>query len=469
MPLPGRKISPDQIRGVIGLPNIIILLVALILSAGAALAVIVAMHARFRTLMQTMTEQFALADKALEARLAARHQAMLDESQRQTVAVRTELAQSRAELGAAIGALRDSLQQSILQFSDSTRSGIQSAAAAHQQSLDAIRQALDSKLLQMQNLLKSELDSIRKTVDEKLQSTLERRIGESFKTVSEQLQAVQKGLGEMITVAESARDLKNVFMNIKSRGGLGELQLEAVLQNMLSPGQFQLQYAPGGGREKVDAVICLPGSESGHVIMLPIDAKFPLADAQRLFEAQQSGDAEAMKTARTGFESLIRREAKSISEKYIRVPETTDFAVMFLPSESLFAEAVRSPELLDDCHRQWKILIAGPASLWAILSSLRMGFRTLAIQSHAAEVQKRLDIVKNEFTKFRGLLDKLGRHLNSARDTLSAAEKYNRQMERSLDIEAASDTANAPLLAAESDSATLTPFTTSQKTADDND
>ncbi len=366
------------------------------------------------------------------------------ELHRQSTTIGNDLSQTRAELATSINTMRDTLSQSLIQLTQTTRDTIQNAALQQQQTADALRQGVDGKFSQIQTLLASQLDSMRKTVDEKLQSTLERRIGESFKTVSEQLQAVQKGLGEMITVAESARDLKNVFMNIKSRGGLGELQLEAVLQNMLAPGQFQMQYAVNGSREKVDAAICLPGPENDTPIILPIDAKFPMADAHRLFSAQESGDIEAIKSARNGFESLIRREARSISEKYIRPPETTDFAIMFLPSEALFAEAVRQPELLDECHRRHKVMIAGPASLWAVLSALRMGFRTLAIQTRAAEVQNRLEIVRNEFGKFRSLLEKISKHLDSARDTLQSAEKHNRQLERSLDIQTADPDALEP-------------------------
>ncbi len=412
----------------------LIIVIAVAVCTAALIAVIGMKHS---SLLRELDQRRAADEKATSEALTAWREYLTAELHRQSDTTGADLSQTRTELTAAISSLRDTLSQSLVQLTQTTRDAIQNASVLQQQSGESLRQGVDGKFSQIQTLLASQLDSLRKTVDEKLQSTLERRIGESFKTVSDQLQAVQKGLGEMITVAESARDLKNVFMNIKSRGGLGELQLEAVLQNMLSPGQYRLQFAINGGREKVDAVICLPGAEPGALIMLPIDAKFPIADAQRLFAAQESGEAEAVKSARAGLEALIRREAKSISDKYIRPPETTDFAIMFLPSEALFAEAVRSPELLDDCHRNYKIMIAGPASLWAVLSSLRMGFRTLAIQTRAAEVQNRLEIVRNEFGKFRGLLEKISKHIDSARDTLQSAERQNRQLERSLDIQAA--------------------------------
>jgi len=418
----------------------------LIIAAVLICAVVVIAFVEFKAaaIQRDSLDRIDSQEKAASDMFASWRESMAAELHRQSAAAGADLSQTRTELTASINSLRDMHSQALATLTQTTRDAIQYAAALQQQTGDQLRQSIDGKFSQIQSLLTTELDAIRKTVDEKLQSTLERRIGESFKTVSEQLQAVQKGLGEMISVAESARDLKNVFMNIKSRGGLGELQLEAVLQNMLSPEQFRMQYAVNGGREKVDAVICLPGAESGALIMLPIDAKFPIADAQRLFSAQESGDAEAIKAARTGLENLIRREAKSISEKYIRPPETTDFAIMFLPSEALFAEAVRSPDLLDDCHRRHKVMIAGPASLWAVLSSLRMGFRTLAIQTRAAEVQHRLEIVRNEFGKFRSLLEKISKHIDSARDTLQSAEKQNRQLERSLDIQATDPDALLP-------------------------
>jgi DNA recombination protein RmuC len=419
----------------------IIIVIAILV---CTLTVVAFIEIKTAAILRELQQRQAIQEKTTSDLLSSWRENIATELHRQSAAMSADLSQTRSELTAAINSLRDTHSQALVALTQTTRDAIQNAATVQQQAGDVLRQGIDGKFSQIQALLASQLDSMRKTVDEKLQSTLERRIGESFKTVSEQLQAVQKGLGEMITVAESARDLKNVFMNIKSRGGMGELQLEAVLQNMLSPEQFRMQYAVNGGREKVDAVISLPGAESGALIMLPIDAKFPIADAQRLFSAQESGDAEAIKAARTGLENLIRREAKSISEKYIRPPETTDFAIMFLPSEALFAEAVRSPDLLDDCHRRHKVMIAGPASLWAVLSSLRMGFRTLAIQTRAAEVQHRLEIVRNEFGKFRGLLEKISKHIDSARDTLQSAEKQNRQLERSLDIQATDPDALLP-------------------------
>lgn len=410
----------------------------IIVAIAACTAVLVAVIGmKYSTLLRELGLWHAADEKAAGEALAAWRQYLATELHRQSDTTGADLSQTRTELAVALSSLRDTLSQSLVQLTQTTRDAIQNAATLQQQSADSLRQGIDGKFSQIQTLLATQLDSMRKTVDEKLQSTLERRIGESFKTVGDQLQAVQKGLGEMIIVAESARDLKNVFMNIKARGGLGEVQLEAVLQNMLSPEQFHMQYAVNGGREKVDAVIRLPGAQADAMIMLPVDAKFPLADAQRLFSAQESGNPEAVKSARSGLETLIRREAKCISEKYICPPGTTDFAIMFLPSEALFAEVVRSAELLDECHRQYKVMIAGPASLWAVLSSLRMGFRTLAIQTRAAEVQNRLEIVRNEFVKFRGLLEKISKHLDSARDTLHSAEKHNRQLERSLDIQAA--------------------------------
>lgn len=389
---------------------------------------------------------------ALEA-FAAIKEALLTEFRSAASSSRVELAQNRTELANSVERLRDSISQTLTQLNESVVRQMQIAAVAGQQNSETLRQTVDTKLTQIQADLATRLELMRATVDEKLQATLDRRIGEAFKAVGDQLQAVQKGLGEMITVAESARDLKNLFMNIKSRGGLGELQLEAVLQNMLSPGQFQLQYSVSNNREKVDAVICLPGIDATTSVLLPIDAKFPIADAQRLFVAQESGDQDAIRAARSAFESLIRQEAKSIFEKYVRPPTTTDFAIMFLPSESLFAESTRSPDLLDDCHKRYKTILAGPTSLWAILNSLRIGFRTLAIQSRAGEIQERLDIVRREFGKFSQLLTKVSSQLSSAQETLGSVEKQNRKLEASLEVQ---PTLLAPQLAPSAASATDT-------------
>jgi DNA recombination protein RmuC len=304
--------------------------------------------------------------------------------------------------------------------------------------LDRIRDTLDKKLSELQSGNEKKLEEMRRTVDEKLQSTLERRLGESFKLVSERLVQVHKGLGEMQAIAGSVGDLKRVLTNVKARGTWGEIQLGALLEEVLTPDQFarNVETVPGSG-ERVEFALRLPGHEADRPVWLPIDAKFPQEDYQRLIEASERGDAIAVLDAGKALETRIRAQAKVIREKYISAPYTTDFGILFLPSEGLYAEVLRRPGLADNIQRESRMLITGPTTLAALLNSLQIGFRTLAIQERASEVWKVLGAVKTEFDKFGVVLAQVKKKLHEASDQIEQTEVRTRAISRKLrDVEA---------------------------------
>jgi DNA recombination protein RmuC len=303
--------------------------------------------------------------------------------------------------------------------------------------LDRIRDTVDKKLGEIQSRNEQKLEEMRRTVDEKLQSTLERRLGESFKLVSERLEQVHKGLGEMQAIAASVGDLKRVLTNVKARGTWGEIQLGALLEEVLTAEQFarNVETVPRSG-ERVEFALRLPGQQGDGPIWLPIDAKFPQEDYQRLVEASERGDAIAVIDAGKAFETRIRAQAKVIREKYISAPHTTDFGIMFMASEGLYAEVLRRPGLADAVQREARILISGPTTLAAFLNSLQIGFRTLAIQERASEVWKVLSAVKTEFEKFGGVLSQVKKKLNEASDQIEQTEVRTRAISRKLrDVE----------------------------------
>jgi DNA recombination protein RmuC len=276
---------------------------------------------------------------------------------------------------------------------------------------------------------------MRRTVDEKLQGTLEKRLGESFKQVSERLEQVHKGLGEMQSLAAGVGDLKRVMTNVKTRGTWGEFQLGAILEQILAPEQYDANVATKtGSGERVEFAVRLPGpnEDSSTVVYLPIDAKFPAEDYPRLLDAQEAADPDALGAAAKGLETAIRGSARDICEKYISPPATTDFAVMFLPTEGLYAEVIRRTGLVEWCQRDCRVVIAGPTTLAALLNSLQMGFRTLAIQKRSSEVWELLGAVKTEFGKFGDVLGKVKKKLDEASKTVEQAETRTRVMNRAL-------------------------------------
>jgi DNA recombination protein RmuC len=279
-----------------------------------------------------------------------------------------------------------------------------------------------------------QLDQMRQTVDEKLQGTLEKRLGESFKQVSERLEQVHKGLGEMQTLATGVGDLKKVLTNVKTRGTWGEVQLGALLEQVLNPDQFTTNVATKDGGERVEFAIKLPGqgADKDETVWLPIDAKFPVEDYQRLIEAQERGNVEGVEVAGKQLENRVKNCAGDICQKYLNPPKTTDFGILFLPIEGLFAEVIRRTGLTEVIQRECRVVIAGPTTLWSILSSLQMGFRTLAIQKRSSEVWNLLAAVKTEWTKYGDVLDAVQKKLHQASDTIEKAKARSKAVGRKL-------------------------------------
>ncbi len=368
---------------------------------------------------------------------------------------RTESAQisrqGREELAAALKGVGDSLNSQLAHLTQTNMQRLDSVRETVEKRLDTVRTQIEDRLKLIQTDNNKNLEQMRITVDEKLQGTLEKRLGESFKIVSERLEQVHKGLGEMQSLAAGVGDLKKVLTNVKTRGSLGEVQLLALLEDALDPAQFQAQ-ANIKGDNRVDAVIKLPGhdADSPQPVLLPIDAKFPMEDFQRLVTAQETGDISAIAAAAKQLEQSVENCAASICKKYIAPPITTDFAILFLPTESLFAQVIRQDGLIDKLRRKYKVTIAGPTTLWSILTSLQMGFQTLAIQKRSSEVWLLLSKVKTEFNLYGELLDKVKKKLDEAANTVDQAAVRTRAIERSLkDVQALPsttvDTTNHPL------------------------
>jgi DNA recombination protein RmuC len=279
------------------------------------------------------------------------------------------------------------------------------------------------------------LDEMRRTVDEKLHETLERRLGESFKIVSDRLEAVHKGLGEMQNLATGVGDLKRVLTNVKARGTWAEVQLAAILEQILTPAQFERNVrVKADTAERVEYAVRLPGpsGEPAACVWLPIDSKFPQEDYLRLQEAAERSDPNAVQDAAEDLARSVRVAAKEIHDKYVNPPATTDFAIMFLATEGLYAEVLRQPGLVDDLQQRFRVVVAGPTTLAALLSSLRMGFQTLAIEQRAAEAMRLLGAIKLEFGKFGDVLDKVKRQLHTASQTIEATGARTRAIERHL-------------------------------------
>lgn len=293
----------------------------------------------------------------------------------------------------------------------------------NRQSIDAIkdvRETIEKQLEAIREDNTRQLDEMRKTVDEKLQTTLEKRLGESFRQVSERLEQVHKGLGEMQTIANGVGDLKRVLSNVKTRGVLGEYQLENILEQLLTPDQYSKNVATKrGSQAHVEFAIRLPGKESDEEVWMPVDSKFPIENYQLLLNAYDEGNKEAIETAQKAIIKSVESFAGDISEKYLDPPHTTDFAIMFLPVESLYAEVLRHPGLFEILQRKYRVTVTGPTTLSALLNSLQMGFRTLAVQKRSSEVWKILEAVKTEFSKFSDQLDKVDKQLNTASKSLN--------------------------------------------------
>jgi DNA recombination protein RmuC len=327
-------------------------------------------------------------------------------------------------------------QLALLQKSltDSLAQQVNALSESNARRLTEMRGTMETQLAQLQQSNAAKLDEMRQTVDEKLQATLQARLGESFKQVADRLEQVHKGLGEMHTLAQGVGDLKHLLTNVKTRGMFGEAQLASLLEQVLTPEQYAVQVATRpGDKNRVDFAIRLPGrSDSGEPVWLPIDAKFPNEDYERLLEAQSRADPVQAELCAKALETRIKLEAKSIAEKYLEPPHTTDFAVMFLPTEGLYAEVLRRPGLMETLQRDHRVTLAGPTNLMAMLNALQMGFRTLALEKRSSEVWQVLGAVKTEFGKFGDVLDKVRNQTQTVLNTLDQAQTRSNVMNRAL-------------------------------------
>lgn len=352
------------------------------------------------------------------------------DSQALEAALREEMRAGREESSRAARELRDESATSATAL----RAELAKATTA-------LREAVDQRLRELQVGNEAKLEQMRRTVDEKLHETLEKRLGESFRTVSTQLEAVHKGLGEMQILAAGVGDLKKVLTNVKARGTWGEVQLGAILEQVLIPEQYDRNVATRrGSKEVVEFAVRLPGSGDGEVVHLPIDSKFPMEDYARLVDASEAGDAEGAQRASAELARAVRKCAQDIRDKYLDPPNTTDFAILFLPTEGLFAEVLRHPGLGEELQQKFRVVVTGPTTLAATLSSLRMGFRTLAIEKRASEVWQVLSSVKTEFGKFATVLAKVKTQLETATRTIDETGVRTRAIEKKLkDVESLPD------------------------------
>ena len=344
------------------------------------------------------------------------------------------LANTTRALAGQAQAAREAQDAALHRFGQAQAEQLRMLADTNDKRVAEMRQAVEDKLTAIQADNGQRLEQMRATVDEKLHATLELRLGESFKQVADRLEQVHKGLGEMQTLARDVGSLNRVLTNVKTRGIYGEVQLSGLLEQVFTPEQYATNVATvPGSAERVEFAIRLPGQRSDGVpLWLPIDAKFPREDYERLLDAQERADKADADTAAKAIETRLRLEARTIRDKYVAPPHTTDFAILFLPSEGLYAEALRRPGLMESLQREYKVMLAGPTTLLATLNSLQMGFRTLALEKRSAEVWEVLGAVKTEFGKFGEVLAKTKKKLDEASNTINQAEVRTRAMERQL-------------------------------------
>ena len=372
-----------------------------------------------------------------------------DGGERLERALREEVGRSaqgtRVELTSALGVFqqtqtaqahvsREAQEMALKRFSDALTEQLRALSEANERRLVEVKTTVEQRLATLQQGNEQKLEQMRATVDEKLHATLEARLGESFKQVADRLEQVHRGLGEMQVLAKDVGSLNRVLTNVKTRGIFGEVQLAGLLEQVFTPEQYatNVETVPGSGG-RVEFAIKLPGRrDDGAPLWLPIDAKFPREDYERLLEAQERADPVGVEAAAKAIENRLRIEARTIREKYVAPPHTTDFGIMFVPTEGLYAEALRRPGLVEGLQREHKVMLAGPTTLLATLNSLQMGFRTLALEKRSAEVWEVLGAVKTEFAKFGGVLARVKGQTQTVLNTLSEAETRTRQMTRAL-------------------------------------
>ncbi len=442
---------------------LILLVLNLILLIGLFLWLLIGLPARILRGMLSKEEQIAqqtVQQEQFRLQLSQSNERM-DRQLRAELASNAQSA--RLEMGQALSGLQGHLQQSLTGFQGNLTTQLGSISEGNARRLTEVRETLDAQLTRVREALnqqleqlgaknEAKLDEMRRTVDEKLQETLQTRLGESFKQVADRLEQVHKGLGEMQTLAAGVGDLKHLLTNVKTRGTFGEAQLGSLLEQVFVAEQFAAQIATvPGSKNVVDYAIRLPGrSADGSPTWLPIDAKFPTEDYERLLDAQERADPLAAEIAAKALEARIRLEAKSMAEKYVSPPHTTDFAILFLPSEGLYAEVLRRPGLMDTLQRDHRVTLAGPTTLLAILNSLQMGFRTLALEQRSSEVWQVLGAVKTEFNRFGEFVSKVKSQAETVVKTLELADTRTRAVNRKLkDVEALTEAQASVLIPAD--------------------
>lgn len=412
-----------------------------------------AQHKQWALQQQQWRDALHEQERRVEAAFAQQARADRVESAQILAQLQAALLAQVAEGGRTQNAQIDALAQqvAVLQkhVGDTLNTQLQSLGESTLRRLGEVRETLDVQLRQLQHGNAVKLDEMRQVVDEKLQATLHQRLGESFQQVAQRLEQVHKGLGEMHSLAQGVGDLKHLLSNVKSRGLFGEAQLHALLEQVFTPDQYAAQVATRpGSRQLVDFAVRLPGrDEPSAQVWLPIDAKFPTEDYERLLAAQEQADPQAVQTAQRALEATVRQQARSIADKYLEPPHTTDFAVMFLPTESLYAEVLRLPGLMERLQREHHVTLAGPTTLLTLLNALHMGFRTLALEQRSSEVWRVLGAVKTEFEKFGGVLDRVRSQTQTVLNTLDQAHTRTRVMNKALrSVQALPENEGAPLL-----------------------
>ena len=393
-----------------------LLLVGVILAAAFVLSILIIYRSgRGPSAISPILEQRL---QSLEAATARSDATIREEFGRGRDETREGSRSLREEVTGLFGNLGGALRASLGEKLDTVTGQITTLTEGNERRQEVLRKTVEERLDVIRRENTEKLDQMRVTVDEKLQSTLDQRLGASFQIVADRLNEVYKSMGEMQTLASGVGDLKRLLTNVKTRGAWGEVSLGNLLEEMMAPDQYErnVEIVPGSN-QRVEYAVRLPGDGESPV-WLPLDAKFPMEDYDRLLDASQRGDVDAVEIAAKGIETVIRGSARAICEKYIHSPHSTDFAVLFLPTEGLFAEVVRRPGLVDALQREWHIMVAGPTTLVSLLVSLRVGFRSLAIQKHSNEVWKVLAAVKTEFGKFGGILDRVSKKLRETQDVL---------------------------------------------------
>jgi DNA recombination protein RmuC len=417
----------------IGLTNLILILVGVISAAAVILLIILVRRREIKA-----PDFFATLEKQQE-----RIEHMVrDEFTRNRQESAGSAQQSRQEIGSILKSSSDSQLRQMSEVAgmqkdqlDSFSKQLLALTRLNEDKLESLRKTIEAQLRAMQEDNSRKLEQMRSVVDEKLQSTLEKRLGDSFKQVSERLEQVYKGLGEMRSLATGVGDLKKVLTNVRTRGTWGEIRLSHILEQILTPDQYEVNVATKkGSNERVEFAIKLPGqaADKEKVVWLPIDSKFPQEDYQRLLDAQEAADKTQAEISVKNLEVRVKAEAKAIQQKYIDPPNTTDFGIMFLPVEGLYAEVLRRPGLCDSLQRDYRIVVTGPTTLAALLNSLQMGFRTLAIEKRSSEVWELLGAVKTQFSKFGEVLAKTKKKLQEASNTIDQAEVRTRVISRKL-------------------------------------